>query len=257
MELFKPGSPHHHAVSRQDLQSFLAFRQSLSRTYLENLLDAISGMQADLDKNLEILVAYDARRPDPGIDLSGIQALNSDYSITWQYIPKEHDLWRPAASPFTVQQVRINPPASGNAFAPGMPTRYPTGTGLYNRLLFLKNHGQRIILFSESSLYEVDAHMLPFIASSGHHEAWTPNDVQVHAPHSGEIIFSGGDIKGISVNGVLSANFSKKHFLVPAGHITLSPSVSGNAGLSASLKSKTRVVDFSEKMEEYQKRVKD
>ncbi len=245
-ELFKPGSPHHHAVNPQGLQDFLGFRQALSQTYLENLLDMISGLKTDLDKNLEILVAYDARRPDPGIDQPGIETLNTDYLLTWQYIPKENEMWRPAVSPFAAQQVRVNPPASGNAFAPGMPTRYPAGTGLYNRLLSLKNQGQRIILFSESSLYEVDAHMLPFLAASGYHQTWDSDTVHIHTPRSGEIVFSDDEIKGVSINGVLSANYSKKHFLVPAGHISLSPAGSAKAGLFGRLKSKTRVLDFSE-----------
>ncbi len=246
VELFQPSSSHYHSNHPEDLQTYLEFRRALSREYLEELLDMILGLNAGLNKNMEILTAYDARKPDPGIAREWLHTLKEDYSLSWQYIPGENEIWRPASAPFSAQQVRINPPASGKPFAPGMPTRYPTGTGLYNRLLFLKNQGQRIILFSESSLYEVDAHMLPFLAASGHHQAWEPESVHIHTPHSGEIVFSNGAIKGMLVNGHLSANFSKKHFLVPAGHISLAPSQSVSSGFFGSLKSKTRIVDFSE-----------
>jgi uncharacterized protein YdaL len=245
VELFKPSSSHYHPAHQKDLKKYLEYRQSLSREYLEELLNMLAELSSNRSEEREILISYDARRPDPGIDLSGIEELNDDYSLTWQYIPQESEGWIPPESLFDALQVRINPVSSSKPFAPAAPTCYPTGTGLYNRLLFLKNQGQRFILFSESSLYEVDAHMLPFLYSSGHHQTWSSDSVLIHSPHSGEIVFSNRKIKSISVNGRMSANFSKKHFLVPAGHISLSPKESGASRLLRSLKSRARVVDFS------------
>ena len=244
VELFNPESSHYWKHNSSSFQIFKKFRSSLAQNYTESLLAMLSEVGKS-DRNFwEIILTHDSRRSDSGIGLETLRDFKRRYGAKIQLIPKAKDQWTLPRDEVDLLQLFISPNQNSSTFHSLAPTKYPTGLALYTMLKKFISHSQRITLYSESSLYEVDTLMLPFILASGNYEGWANKYLSVRMHHSGEIIFSDQSLKELAIDGVPAGSFYRNRLLIPVGKHKIVPADNINNSVN-SPKSKTRLVDCS------------
>jgi len=246
-ELFEKDSSFYWEKNRYALGKYMDFRRELSEEYIEALLKTLEEFRKGQKRFIEIILTYDSQRKDPGISLSEVERIKSEYPVLWQLVPEPGKAWMGSSPPFDIHQVMISSGQQGRGFIPEAPTSYPTGTALYHKLKGLLRNSQRYIIFSENSLYEVDTQILPFVLSSERSLIWGEDQLHVQSKKGGEVLFAGEKILKLKMDGTWAGSFYKNRLVMPSGSHMLQIK-SGSWGGLNSLKSQTRVVDFSGKI---------
>lgn len=244
VDLFNPESSHCWKSNSKALQKFEKFRSSLAQNYIESLLKMLSDAGPPDRNSWEIILTYDSRRSDSGIDLETLRDFKRRYRAKIQLIAEAKNQWTLPRDQVDLVQIFISPDQDGSTFHPLAPTKYPTGIALYTLLKKFIRYSQRFTLYSESSLYEVDTLMLPFILASGHYEDLAKEYLSVWMPHSGEIIFSDQGLKELAIDGLPASSFYRNRLLIPVGEHKIVPADNIDVSLN-SLKSKTRLLGCS------------
>ncbi len=246
VELFNQSSPYFWETNPSALNQYLDFRRALSEEYLESLLLMLQELREQQKRTIELILTYDARRKDPGISFSKLQKIKSSHQALWQYIPEFEKQWTAPPLGFDLIQLNVSPP-NHDSFIPGVTTFYPTGSALYKELQDLLHDNQRFIIYSENSLYEVDTQMMPFVLSAESSLRWRRDQLQIQSKTGGEFSLAGEKTLPLYLDGKLAGSFYKNRLIVPSGKHVLEIR-SGPTGLLKPLKSSTRVVDFSGKL---------
>ncbi len=246
VDLFNKSSPFFWKTSAPSLNLYLDFRRTLSEEYLESLLSMLKEFRKEQKRSFELILTYDARRKDPGVSLSKLQNIKSEHQVLWQYIPEFENQWTAQPQDFDLIQLNITS-SKDQSFIEGAPTSYPTGSALYKELQELLQENKRFILYSESSLYEVDTQMLPFVLGAECSLLWEKHRLRVQSPKGGEVFLAGRKELPLHIDGKPAGSFYKNRLKVPSGEHVLEIK-SGAAGLFKPFKSSTRVVDFSGKL---------
>lgn len=244
VELFNSDSPFFWKENSQAWENYIDFRQELSQEYIGDFLEMFEEFRKERNQWMEIILTYDARRMDPGVSFFNIRKFSSQYPVLWQYIPETENSWINLTPPFDILQLIISPHPQGMGFIPDAPTSYPTGTAFYQELKELIRKNQRFIIYSESSLYEVDTQVLPFVLDSDRSLHWGDNRVYIQSKTGGEVLFSGDEIQKLLIDRNLPGSFHKNRLVVPAGEHVLKIKFGSRRWLTH-LKSSTKVIDFS------------
>lgn len=244
VELFNRLSPFYWGKNREAWEKYLKFRLKLSEEFVDDFLVMFEDFRKKNEKYVEIILTYNAGRPDSGVSLSKVNEIKAKHDVLWQIIPESGTMWLNLTEPFDIVQLIITSQPGESGFIPGAPTSYPSGAALYQRLREFMDRSQRYIIFSETSLYEVDTHMLPLVLSSQSYYIWKGEKLNVHSDKGGEVLFAGEEVEELILDGRISGSFYKNRLLVPSGEHSIEIK-SGAEGFLAPLKSKTRIVDFS------------
>jgi len=243
-DLFDNGSPYFWKTNPESLSQFEQFRNSLAQKWLAGFLTMLDDMKQKERNDWEIILTYADNKSHCGITLENIISLKNKFDISLQLETTSEKQWEQFSSPFDLVQLIIDPSESGNSFYTMAPTRYPSGTALYTLLgKFIKNQ-KRFSLYSESSLFEVDKQIMPFLFSSATRKIWTGNDLRVVMPCSADIVFAGTNAKGMMIDNELAGSFCNNQIVSPVGEHIITP-IDPAQKIFLMIKSKTRLVNCS------------
>ncbi len=242
LELFDATSNVYRRDRPGAIESFQAYRRETARAALDAILAMLGGLARNERPGLQVVVTFDPERIHAGLDAADLAALKNRHGFTLQYGPPPERQWE--APPPGFDAVRLTLSATeGQRFAPGAPTQYPTGLALYDKLSGLIAADKRFSLYSESSLYDVDAKLFPFLFARTCHESFTGKGLAIETAHSGEILLSGAPVGGIEIDSIPTAAFHINKLLLPVGTHTIGAVPRRNVP-SSSL-SPTRVTECS------------
>lgn len=119
-----------------------------------------------------------------------------------------------------------------------------TGLPLYAYLHSMLNEQKRVALDSESSIYEVDRLMLPFLAAGCARERWMPEGIEVTSPRTVEAHLPLARTAGLAMNGHVGASFHNSRLILPVGTSRIVPLPPLEDSLQV-LRSQSRLVDLT------------
>jgi uncharacterized protein YdaL len=243
-ELFDNGSPYFWKTNSESLAQFEQFRNALAQKWLTGLLTLLDDMKQKEQNDWEIILTYADNRTHCGVKLENIIPIKNKFDISLQLATTPEKQWEHFSSPFDLVQLFIDPGESGNSFYPLAPTRYPSGISLYTLLgKFIKNQ-KRFSLYSESSLFEVDKQIMPFLFSSLTKGTWTGNNLRILMPCSADIVFASTNTKGMMIDNELAGSFCNNLLVSPVGEHIITP-IDPAQNIFLMIKSKTRIVNCS------------
>ncbi|MFP4379056.1 MAG: DUF2334 domain-containing protein [Candidatus Sumerlaeia bacterium] len=242
-DIFKPDSYHYWKKRPQSLERFEEFRAKLAEATLESILGMIQQLREGDKFYWEVVITHRPFVEDAGIGLDALEKMRERYGFLMQAAPGMERQWDFDASAYDMVQLTIGAGQTSH-FMPEAPTAYPTGLSLYAELGKRIKDQQRFTLMSESSLYEVDMGIMPFLHASQSQVAWTPQGMLVEAMNSVELVFSGLESKALTVDNELSGSFYRNRLLATAGTHQVSVPEALDDALKH-LKSEARVLDCS------------
>jgi uncharacterized protein YdaL len=243
LSLFDKDSPLYWKLNPQAMAQFEQFRHTLGMEWMHRLLVLLREMEQE-KKYWEVLLTHQYDRKYNGIYLQDMGALKARYGTLLQVAKLEHKDWNTIPHFCDGVQVEIAAQKEGQSFLPGAPTSYPTGIDLY-RMLGESIYKYRCFsLYTESSLYEVDMQMLPFIAASSNWEQWTGKEWIVEMRHSSDAVFSNLKDHTLLVDDSVSGTFYRNRIALPVGQHKLS-SLNKHKHSRGVFESSTRIIDFS------------
>ncbi|MEN6625818.1 MAG: DUF2334 domain-containing protein [Candidatus Sumerlaeia bacterium] len=219
-----------------------ASRHAAAVAILRQILAMLGNVAKNERPGMQIVVSYDPGRNDSGIEQADLAGLKREHGVGLQYGPSPANQWGSVPAGFDAVRLTITD-AAGKPFVPGAPTRYPTGLALYERLGNLIAANQRFSLYSESSLYDVDMKLFPFLHARACREAPTGQGLEIRTAHSGEIFFADATLGDIAVDSFPAASFNINKLLVPVGSHAVTAVPRRNPQTSSL--SRTRIVECS------------
>ncbi|HPG40823.1 MAG TPA: DUF2334 domain-containing protein [bacterium] len=124
------------------------------------------------------------------------------------------------------------------------PTRQPTGLELYNLTRAASGILNRVAIYSEASLYEIDFPVIPYVLAGPARERLTNEAWEVETPFTVNALLDADAHKDILVNGVIWPAYYRGRVIIPPGHHKIQP-VYGTSRFVKRFKSNTRLVDIS------------
>ncbi len=124
------------------------------------------------------------------------------------------------------------------------PTLQPTGSELYNLAKAASSNQTRLAIYSEASIYEVDAPLIPFALANEVTEKSTNNSWIVESPFTVNLMINSKTHNQVLVNGDVWPAYYRGRVLIPAGKHNIK-TFSNFKGLIKRFKSNTRLVDLS------------
>jgi hypothetical protein len=124
------------------------------------------------------------------------------------------------------------------------PTMQPTGSELYNLVKAASSNQTRLAIYSEASIYEVDAPLIPFALANEVTEKSANNSWVVESPFTVNLMISSETHNQVLVNGDVWPAYYRGRVLIPAGKYDIK-TFSNFSGLIKRFKSNTRLVDLS------------
>jgi len=221
IKLFDPSSSHFSNRDNRDWDKFLNFQKNLSHQMHAACLNFLLAQKIQRKKYLDV-VTIPKGYPEPSEDIRSSTLLTSQYNI--------------------VEKVDVVP--FDGSVEHVSPIPYLTGLDLYHSIKDLLHEGNRIILHSESSIYEVDLPWIAFIYGRTSKEEIRSSEWKVNAPETVVFELNPSEHKNIIVNGKLWPAYHNGRGLLPPGNHTIQ-SLSATAKISSELKSSTRLVDIS------------
>jgi len=244
VDLFNETSPRFWKTNHKALDQFEEFRTDQGLSHLDSVLSMLAESKDKGRDHWEIVVTHDATRLNSGISLEQIDGFKEKFGITVQIVSPEESRWEVPEQNVDLVRLDVSPTTKFAAFHPAAPTRYPTGLALYALMSEFITTGQRFSLNSESSIYEIDMQMLPFVLASASREEWTPEGLTVTMPKSAEMVFAKSGLKNLTIDGEPAGSVSQNRLIVPVGEHRIAVS-NRLAGVRSILKSNTRLAACS------------
>jgi uncharacterized protein YdaL len=240
-ELAHANSPRYWKSNPRGLEQFEDFRASLAQSWTEELLAELADLRRGKSNGWEILLAFNPQHGQRGISRENLVDWKARFQCRLMALSSPGRPWGDLLDIADAAEIDIESGPS-NIYFEGR--AYPTGLPLYANLNAALKRSPRIALRSESSLFEIDLKMLPFILSADTHETWRDGRLEIDSPRSSEIHFYKLSPENLLLDRRSPASRAQSHLSIPAGTHTVSLNTR-LTGLSRALAAKARIVDFS------------
>lgn len=243
ISLFDEKSTLYWRANPNALRQFTAYRRETALGGLKKILAMLNGLGKKERPGLQVIVTHDPDRIHAGIDEADLAGLKKEYGLALQYGAPPARQWETPPAGFDAVRLTVAAADKDQSFVTGAPTQYPTGLALYARLGNLIANTKRFSLYSESSLYDVDMKLFPFLHARSCRESMNGNGLAVETIHSGEIFFADATLGGLDIDSLPAVSFNINKLLLPVGAHTIGAAPRRNPQTSAL--SPTRVAECS------------
>ena len=226
------------------LDQYNRFRNVSAKKWLTDIIKLVTDINVSKGDNWEIILTFDDGRSHSGLSLDDMVELKTAFDLLLQLKTRLSHQWEPYSAPFDLIQLVFESVPSGRPFYANASTVYPTGTAMYGLIRGMIRQNQRCSIYSESSLYEIDKEMLPFVFAPGSNTVGDDARLHVIIPFSSEMGPINAENNLMMIDGKSWAGFADYHMILPAGEYDVSP-VSDVGNMSLVLKSGARIVDCS------------
>jgi hypothetical protein len=232
-DLFNSSSPHFWKKDSVGLNKFYKYRVKVNNRLLEQIVVSLNSLKVFDNRDWELIftVLDNSLHPEfdqlLGFDLTNTIKLAKNYHVTLQVEDPQSEWIRPPSR--YEQLAKANIPLLGDVplaidinIVPvhpkdqkGFASEQPTGSELFRQYSFADNACGRVCFYSESTVYQHDWEVFPYVMASGaivkENREWniqTPHTVIMRNPVKHERIF---------LDGSLYPCFSKDEIIIPKG----------------------------------------
>ncbi|NOY69145.1 MAG: DUF2334 domain-containing protein [Deltaproteobacteria bacterium] len=228
---------------RNMLAEFEKFRSREARKWASDLLERLNSLNAGSNSQWEMIINNDETRKNSGLDKDDMLGFRTRFGLLLVRSAGPEAQWEPPSNDYDLTRLFIAPQHFNTSFIDGAPTAYPTGTAMYERLCEMVEARHRFIIDSESSIYQVDQSMLPFIFARSVRESWDGDQMLLSSPVSSQISLPVGSEDLISIDGKPAVSINGRYAIIPEGSHRLT--MKRPWPEFASIDSNARLRDFS------------
>ena len=238
-ELFNQSSQHFWKMDSVGLNKFYKYRVRVNNRLLEQIVMSLDSLKVFDNRDWELIftVLDNSLHPEfdqlLGFDLNNTLRLAKEYHVTLQVEDPQSEWTRPPSR--YEQLVKAYTPLLGDILLAidinivpvhpkdqkGFASEQPTGTELFRQYSFADNECGRVCFYSESTIYQHDWEVFPYVMASGtsmikNKQQWsikTPHTVIIHNPAKHERIF---------LDESLYPCYSNDEIIIPKGRHVLS-----------------------------------